>query len=44
MSDEAVSVPRVGMLATIRKRRGVVSTVDPYPDADGKVLHLVRVE
>jgi len=44
VSHEGVSVPRVGMLATVRKRRGVVSTVDPYPGADGKVLHLVRVE
>ena len=37
-------MPRVGMLATIRNRRGIVSTVEPF---DGKTegrLHLVSVE
>ena len=38
------TVPRVGMLATVRNRRGVVVSVEPHDSkVDGR-LHLVRVE
>ena len=38
-------LPKVGMLATVRNRRGVVSAVEPFDKTDdGKVLHLVTVE
>jgi len=37
------TVPRVGMLAIVRKRRGVVSEVQAFDGADGR-FHLVRVE
>lgn len=37
--------PKVGMLATVRNRRGVGSAVEPFDKTeDGKVLHLVTVE
>ena len=36
-------IPRVGMFATIRNRRGVVSAVEPY-DGDTGRLHLVHLE
>ena len=32
------------MLATIRNRRGLIATVEPFPSQDGGLLHLVRVE
>lgn len=35
--------PQVGMLATLRNRRGIVSGVDAFDGADGR-LHLVTVE
>ena len=39
-----VLTPRVGMLATIRNRRALVSSVEPYDGRlDGR-LHLVRLE
>ena len=42
--SEAVRNPRVGMLAIVRKRRGVISEVRPYSaDVEG-VLHLVRID
>lgn len=37
-------VPRVGMLATIRNRRGLVASVEPYDTTSEGRLHLVRVE
>jgi superfamily II DNA or RNA helicase len=38
-------IPKVGMLATVRNRRGIVSAVEPFDKTDdGKVLHLVTVE
>ena len=37
------SVPRVGLLATVRNRHGVVAAVQPY-DGEGGRLHLVHVE
>ncbi|HOU55260.1 MAG TPA: DISARM system SNF2-like helicase DrmD [Myxococcota bacterium] len=36
--------PRVGMLATIRNRRGIVASVEPYDTTTDGRLHLVRVE
>lgn len=36
-------VPRVGMFATVRNRRGVVSAVEPFDGESGR-LHLVRLE
>ena len=35
--------PRPGMLATIRNRRGLIASVEPFDSQDGR-LHLVRVE
>ena len=36
-------LPRVGALATVRNRRGVIAAVDPYSSHDGE-LHLVTME
>ena len=36
-------VPRVGMLATVRNRRGVVAAVEPFDGETGR-LHLVHLE
>jgi superfamily II DNA or RNA helicase len=41
---EPVSNPRVGMMATVRNRRGLVVSVDPFDAVPDKRLHLVRVE
>lgn len=43
MTDPA-SLPRVGMLATVRNRRGLIVSVDPYDARPEGRLHLVRVE
>lgn len=46
MGDDSIggqSNPRVGMLAIVRKRRAVVSEVNPFTGENG-VLHLVRLE
>ncbi len=40
---ESAQVPRVGMFATVRNRRGVISAVAPF-DGDRGRLHLVHVE
>ena len=37
------AIPRVGMIATVRNRRGVVAAVEPF-DGDSGRLHLVHVE
>ena len=39
----ATLVPRAGLLATVRNRRGVISAVRPYDGETGR-LHLVHVE
>ncbi|MGE3342582.1 MAG: DISARM system SNF2-like helicase DrmD [Vicinamibacterales bacterium] len=39
----AQGVPRAGMLATVRNRRGIVTAVEPYNGPEGR-LHLVTVE
>ncbi len=45
MTDLATdsAIPRAGMLATVRNRRGVVAAVEPF-DGDAGRLHLVHVE
>jgi superfamily II DNA or RNA helicase len=37
-------LPRVGMLANIRKRRGIITSVEPYDAKPEGRIHLVRVE
>jgi hypothetical protein len=37
-------IPRVGMLAKLRNRRGVIASVEPYDGATEGRLHLVRIE
>lgn len=40
-----INVPRVGMLATVRNRRGVISAVEPFSDSrTSALLHLVTIE
>ena len=36
-------IPRVGMFATVRNRRGVVAAVEPF-DGDGGRLHLIHID
>lgn len=43
MPSSAPQIPRIGMVATVRNRRGVVSSVAPFDTPEG-VLHLVDVE
>jgi hypothetical protein len=40
----ATDHPRIGMLATVRNRRGVVSGVEPYDHPTEGRLHLVSIE
>ena len=40
---EDLAIPRVGMFATVRNRRGVVAAVEPF-DGDTGRLHLVHLE
>ena len=42
-STEQNSVPRPGMLATVRNRRGTVTAVDPFDGETGR-LHLVHLD
>ena len=42
-TTEANSIPRPGMLATVRNRRGTVTAVDPF-DGQGGRLHLVHLD
>ena len=37
------AIPRVGMLATVRNRRGVVAAVEPFDDEKTGRLHLVHL-
>lgn len=41
---DLVNVPRVGMLATVRNRRGVISGVAPFSSKTSALLHLVTIE
>ncbi len=44
MSESATAtVPRAGMLATVRNRSGIVAAVEPFDGETGR-LHLVHVE
>ncbi len=40
---ETTSIPRTGMFATVRNRRGIVAAVEPF-DGDAGRLHLVHLE
>ena len=40
----AHALPRVGMLATVRNRQGLISAVEPGPTTEHGRVHLVRVE
>ena len=42
-TPEPITVPRAGMLATVRNRRGVVAAVEPFDGETGR-LHLVHLE
>ena len=42
-APDTVTVPRAGMLATVRNRRGVVAAVEPFDGETGR-LHLVHLE
>lgn len=40
---QQTQVPRIGMFATVRNRRGIVAAVEPFDGEDGR-LHLVHLE
>ena len=42
-TPQTITVPRAGMLATVRNRRGVVAAVEPFDGETGR-LHLVHLE
>jgi superfamily II DNA or RNA helicase len=43
--SQPAALPRVGMLATVRNRRGVISAVDPFAGAhNAQLLHMVTIE
>ena len=42
-APETITVPRPGMLATVRNRRGLVAAVEPFDGESGR-LHLVHLE
>ena len=42
-TPETITVPRAGMLATVRNHRGVVAAVEPFDGEAGR-LHLVHLE
>jgi superfamily II DNA or RNA helicase len=45
LSSTQHSVPRVGMLATVRNRRGIISAVEAFDEpGSSQLLHLVTVE
>ena len=45
MPNQVLQYPRPGMLATIRNRRGIISSVDGYSsDSTSGQLHLVTIE
>ena len=43
LTPQSIIVPRTGMLATVRNRRGVVAAVEPFDGETGR-LHLVHLE
>jgi hypothetical protein len=42
-SSQPTSIPRAGMFATVRNRRGIVSAVEPFDGESGR-LHLVHLQ
>ena len=42
-SDSAPNIPRIGMFATVRNRRGVTTGVEPFDGPTGR-LHLVSID
>jgi superfamily II DNA or RNA helicase len=42
-SNSSPQIPRIGMFATVRNRRGIISAVEPFDGQDGR-LHLVHLE
>jgi len=42
-APETIIIPRAGMLATVRNRRGVVAAVEPFDGETGRI-HLVHLE
>jgi superfamily II DNA or RNA helicase len=42
--DAPPDLPRVGMLATVRNRRGIVASVEGFQSKPEGMLHLVRIE
>ena len=42
-ASSGTGIPRAGMLATVRNRRGVVAAVEPFDGETGR-LHLVHLE
>ncbi len=42
-TQEDIQIPRIGMFATVRNRRGIVSAVEPHDGIEGR-LHLVHLE
>ena len=42
-ATEGNAIPRPGMLATVRNRRGTVTAVDPFDGETGR-LHLVQLD
>jgi len=43
-ANNSMSIPRVGMMATLRNRRALVASVEPFDAGPDGRLHLVRVE
>ena len=44
VADKTGAPPRVGMLATLRNRRGIISAVEPFDGSSEGRFHLVTVE
>jgi hypothetical protein len=42
-SGQSAGIPRPGMFASVRNRRGVIAGVEPFNGEDGR-LHLVRID
>lgn len=40
-SQQTPQIPRVGSMALVRNRHGIIAAVSPYQSKDGPVLHLV---
>jgi hypothetical protein len=44
-NSQLAAPPRVGMLATVRNRRGIISAVEPFAASKtSELLHLVTIE